>query len=112
MSKFTTTFVSVVAAGFFALAAWLVAKGAYGPALTSLVLCAVVAFIGSLGWFESKYPLPPLPPGTRPTLIREAFRYLEHYPGWPGKVAFMVGGGLFLFALVVAILRMAGHGHA
>jgi hypothetical protein len=108
MSKFTRWFVCLVAGGFFLLALVAFAQGAIKAALAGMILGLMVAFIGGIGWFEARFPLPQLPAGERPTLLGGAKRYLEHYPGWPGRLAAIVILGLLALGLLVVISRALG----
>jgi hypothetical protein len=106
MSLFTRLLVLVVAVAFLTAGLVALLQGAYGAAAGGLGFGSFVALIGGMGWFETKYPLPPLPKGERASLIGEAQRYLIHHPGIPGKVAAgFIALGLLL-ALVVAIARL------
>jgi hypothetical protein len=108
MSRFTRAFVLLVAGGFFVIGLAALVQGAYKAAIGGVVLGLLISFIGGVAWFESRFPLPPLPPGTRPNLISEARRYLAHYPGWRGRVAALVIGAMLVVGFVAAAGRLAG----
>ena len=107
MSTFTKLFVTTIAAAFYAIAAWAVARGAYKPGVAAFVFGSLVALIGAIGWFEHKYPLPPAARNP-PSLLGEASRYLDHHPGWPGRIAAAFLGGLAVFGVLVLVLRAIG----
>lgn len=108
MGWFTRTLVLLVAGAFFAMALLALARGEYRVALGAFVFGLFVAFIGAIGWFERRFPLPPLPPGERPTLFGEARRYLRHHPGWPARIAVAAAVLTACIGLVRAAGRMMG----
>lgn len=108
MSRVTRAFVLFVAGGFFVVGLAALVNGAYEAAVGGVLLGLFVSFIGGIGWFESRFPLPPLPASTRPNLVSEARRYLAHYPGWPGKVAALVIAAMLVLGFVAAAGRLAG----
>ncbi|MDT7519622.1 hypothetical protein RAE19_13025 [Rhodoferax sp. TBRC 17660] len=112
MSFFTRALIAVSSFMFLAIAVGMAIRGNYGAAATAGGLACFILFMGGMAWFEKKYPLPPLPKGEVPTLGGEARRYLEHYPGAPGKVAAVVLGIILLLAIVTFILRLWHTTHA
>ncbi|MES3003816.1 MAG: hypothetical protein V4787_24205 [Pseudomonadota bacterium] len=105
MGKFTSAFVVIIAGGFFAVALRALQLGAYQPAIAAAVFGALVLLIGAIGWFDKRFPLPPLPSNERTTLIGAAARYWRAYPGWPGRVA-----AVFLVLVVVGVvLKFVGN---
>lgn len=106
MGKFTRALIVIVGGGFLFLALVAAMQGAYGAAIGALIFGGMVAFVGGVGWFHFKFPLPPLPAGSpTPNLFSELKRFKKHYPGWPSKLATYVALGLFVLVVGLRLLE-------
>ena len=111
MGKAVRILVYVVAALFISSGVWMAVDGRVGAGLVGAGIGAFLLFVVGVDAFERKHPLPPLPAGSRPSLLSFARRYWNNYPNWRGRLVAVVLVGLALLSLASGLLKLAGSAH-
>ncbi|MFC7513603.1 hypothetical protein ACFQUU_01155 [Herbaspirillum sp. GCM10030257] len=106
MSLFTKALI-IISTGFFLLTGIMFAfEGHMKAAGGAFLVFGILAFVGSSGWFFTRFRLPPMPPNSpAPNLFSEVKRFAEHYPGWPSRIAcifmLVIVGGMLLNLITI-----------
>jgi predicted permease len=105
MSVWVTALIGTVGALFLISTLLAAFQGNWEATKGGLFCFGFVAFIGFMGWVDTRYPQPPRPAGEKYSLWSDLKRFEERYPGWPGKLATY---GVPTILLLAAISQFVG----